>query len=174
MCNVETEKTGFTLLGPRNLPCWYYSSTPHTLYKNSSTISCKEKEKPSIAMTRSIYPGWLLNGSLTVIEGPANLRAEADVFVAPDAEQMRGTFLVAIENWNILPFGSLVVSENYFNSDTIQMREVCSVRAHDFVDVNMASWRSASSFGVKQPVWGRTLAVWKEGGVSPCNVNTSK
>lgn len=89
--------------GPRKLPCWYYSSTPHTLYKNSSTISCKEKEKPSIAMTRSIYPGWLLNGSLTVIEGPANLRAEADVFVAPDAEQMRGTFLVAIENWNILP-----------------------------------------------------------------------
>lgn len=54
-------------------------------------------------MTCNIYPGWLLNGSLTVIEGPANLRAEADVFVAPDAEQMRRTFLVAIEDWNILP-----------------------------------------------------------------------
>lgn len=43
-----------------------------------------------------------------------------------------------------------------------------------FADMKAVSEWSRSSVGVKQPVWGQTVSVWKEGGVSLCNVNTSK
>lgn len=59
---------------------------PHMLYKNSSAISCKEEEKPSMATTCDIYPEWL---RLAVVAGPTSLTAEAAVFAAADAEQMR-------------------------------------------------------------------------------------
>lgn len=65
------------------------ATTLHRLYKNSSAISCKEKEKPSVATTCDIYPGWLLKGSFAVAVGPTSLSAEAGVFAAADAEQMR-------------------------------------------------------------------------------------
>lgn len=83
-----------------------HMTTPHMLYKNSSAISCKEKEKPSTAATCDIYPEWLLDGSFTVVVGPTSLMAEADVFAAADAEQMRlfqTASWVVIEVWNILP-----------------------------------------------------------------------
>lgn len=82
------------------------TTTPHMLYNNSRAISCKEKEKPSMATTCDIYPEWLLKGSLAVVVGPTNLTAEADVFAAADAEQMRlfqTASWVVIEVWNILP-----------------------------------------------------------------------
>lgn len=66
---------------------------PHILKKKTvARYPARKKEKPSSATSCNIYPGWLLNGSLTVTQGPRNLWEGADVFAAPDAEQMRATF----------------------------------------------------------------------------------
>lgn len=57
-------------------------------------------------MTCDIFPEWLLNSSLAVVVGPTSLTAEADVFAAADAEQMRlfqTVPWVVIEDRNILP-----------------------------------------------------------------------
>ncbi len=120
-------------------------------------------------MTCNIYLGWLLNGSLTAIEGPTNLRAEADVFVAPDAEQMRVTFLgnfwVAIEDWN--PLRSVAS----WSVKTVIC--VCVAASLEFAYTGTCSILH-TCFTVKQPLWGQTLFVWKEGGVSLHSVNTSK
>ncbi len=67
-------------------------------------------------MTCNIYPGWLLNGSLTAMEGPANLRAGAAVFAVADAEQMRTTlwtFPGRYGRWEHPAFSSFVVIQNF-------------------------------------------------------------
>lgn len=94
------------LMRPRCESSCTCTTTPHMPYKNSSAMSCEEKEKPSMATTCDIYPEWLLSGPLAVVVGPTNLTAEADVFAAADAEQMRlfqTASRVVIEVWNILP-----------------------------------------------------------------------
>lgn len=177
---MENGKKGFTLLGTVSS---YANIIPqfHTrITKTAARYPARKKKNLQLQWPGIFTQGdsWMARSQLW--RASQNLRAEADVCVAPDAEQMRRTFWTFFGcYWRLehSASSSLMVSQNILTSDmTLRYKwEKCvACPRRKFADMSGVSERSRSSFSVKQPAWGQTVSVRKKGGVSLYNVNTSK